>query len=388
MTLFGLAAKNALRNRFRTSLTVVGVAVAIIAFVLLRTVVTSWNLGAEYASKDRIATRHKLSFVIPLPKRYVDNIREVPGVKAVTWANWFGAKDPRNPDIFFANLSVDAKTFLDVYDEVELPAEQKQRWLEDRQGAIVGQSLAKQLGLKVGDTFTMSGTIYPGDWVFHIDGIYTSNRKSFDQSSLMFHWDYVNESLPESRRDKVGWVVSRVDDPGRGAEVGAAIDRIFDQYDNQTLTMSERAMNLSFLGMFSAILKAIDIVSGIILFILMMILANTIAMGVRERTSEYGALRALGFSPGHIRFFIIGESATIGLVAGVLGIALAWPLVNRAVSRMIEENMGSMFPYFRIETSTVVVAMVMALVLGALAGVVPAIQAGKLTVVNALRRVE
>ena len=388
MTLVGLAARNALRNRFRTSLTIAGVAVAVIAFVLLRTVITSWNIAAEYSAKDRIATRHKLSFVIALPKRYVDQIRDVDGIKDATWMNWFGGKDPRNPDNFFANFAVDAKSFLQVYDEVSLPPEQKAHWLEDRQGAIIGSTLAKQLGVKVGDKFTLAGSIFPGDWVFNVDGIYTATRKSFDQSSLMFHWDYLNETLSGSRKDQIGWVASRVEDGKRGADVSAAIDKIFDQYDTQTVTMSERALNLSFLGMFSAILKAIDIVSAIILLILMMILANTIAMGVRERTSEYGALRALGFSPGHIRFFIVGESTTIGLLAGLVGVALAWPLVNGGISAVIEENMSGMFPYFRVEPVTVVFALLLATVLGALAGVVPAIQAGRLTVVNALRRIE
>ncbi len=388
MTLIELAAKNALRNRFRTLLTVLGVAVAIVAFVLLRTVIYSWNIATEYAAKDRIATRHKLSFVIPLPKRYVDTIRDVDGVKAATWMNWFGGKDPRNPDVFFANFLVDGETFLEVYDEISLPADQKARWLEDRQGAIVGSSLAKQLGLKVGDRFTLGGTSYPGDWVLNIDGIYTATRKSFDQSSMMFHHKYVNEALPPDRRDQVGWVVSRVDDVGRGAELSAKIDRIFDVFDNQTLTMSERQLNLSFMGMLSAVLKAVDVVSGIILLILLMILANTIAMGVRERSSEYGTLRALGFTPGHIRFFIIGESVTVGFIAGLVGLGIAVPLVNGGVSRFIEENMGGMFPYFRIDPLTVVFALLLAITLGGLAGVIPALQAGRLTVVNALRRVD
>jgi putative ABC transport system permease protein len=204
---------------------------------------------------------------------------------------------------------------------------------------------------------------------------------------MIFHWDYVNEQLPPQRRDQIGWVVSRVDDAGAGADVATKIDKVFEQYDNQTLTMSERAMNLSFLGMFSAILKAIDIVSFIILLILVMILGNTIAMGVRERTTEYGALRALGFSPGHVRFFIIGESTFVGLCAGIIGVALAIPLVNNGMSRFIEENMGGMFPYFRIDPGTIVLALVLASALGLLAGLVPAIQAGKLTVVNALRRI-
>lgn len=388
MTLVGLAARNALRNRFRTGLTILGIAVAIIAFVLLRTVISAWNVAAEYAAKDRIATRHKLSFVIPLPRHYVEVIRDMKGVKEATWMNWFGGKDPRNPDAFFANFAVDAESFLDVYDEVRISPEERARWLEDRQGALVGVSLARQLGVKVGDKITLSGTIFPGDWTFTIDGVYSSSRKSFDQSSLMFHWDYLNESLPDKLRDQVGWVASRVEDPTQGPAVSAAIDRFFDDRDNQTLTMSERALNLSFMGMLSAVLKAIDIVSAIILLILVMILANTMAMGVRERTSEYGALRALGFSPGHIRFFIIGESTTIGLFAGLLGLAVAVPLVNQGVSRFIEENMGAMFPYFRIDPQTALTALGLALLLGMLAGVVPAAQASRLTVVNALRRVE
>lgn len=388
MTLIGLAARNALRNQFRTGLTVLGVAVTVIAFVLLRTVITSWNVGAEYSAQDRIATRHKQSFVITLPLRYVDNIREVQGVKDATFLNWFGGRDPKTPDEFFANFAVDAKSFLTVYDEVQLPEDQKQRWLEDRQGAIFGSSLAKKLGVKVGDRYTLSGTIFPGDWAFNVDGIYHSTRKSFDQSSMIFHWQLVNEAQIGKLKDQVGWVASRIDSPGAGPALSAQIDKIFDQYDTQTVTMSERAMNLSFMGMFTAVLKAIDIVSIIILLILTMILANTIAMGVRERTSEYGALRALGFTPGHIRFFILGESITVGLIAGLVGVGIAWPLVNNGMSAVIEENMGGVFPYFRIDPSTIVVALVLAVALGALSGLVPAIQAGRLSVVNALRRLE
>lgn len=388
MTLVGLGARNAFRNPFRTSLTILGVAIAIVAFVLLRTVITSWNLAGEVASKDRIGTRHKLSFVISLPKRYLDTIKQVKGVQAATYLSWFGGKDAKNPNSFFANMVCDPPSFLDVYDEIQLPEDQKQHWLEDRQGAIIGKSLANQLGLKVGDKFVLQGTIYPGDWVLNIDGIYTATRKSIDQSSMFFHWNYMNESLPANRKDQIGWIMSRIDDPGRGADVSAAIDKIFDQFDQQTLTMSERSLNLSFMGMFAAIMKAINIVSIVIMLILVMILANTIAMGVRERTSEYGALRALGFMPSHIRMFILGESATLGLLAGLLGVGIAVPMIQLGVSRFIEENMGGMFPYFRVDPSTAVLALVLAIVLGLLSGVVPALQAGRLSVVNALRRVE
>ena len=175
------------------------------------------------------------------------------------------------------------------------------------------------MGLKVGDKVTLEGSIYPGDWTFNVSGIYTATRKSFDDSQFLFHWNYLNDSLPERRRDELGWVVSRVDAPGKGASIAQAIYSVFDQRDTQTTTMSERAMNLSFLGMFSAILTALDIVSVIILAIMMMILGNTIAMGVRERTREFAVLRAIGFTPVHVRTVIIGEAALFGVPPALVG---------------------------------------------------------------------
>lgn len=388
MTLAGLAARNVLRNKFRTILTVIGVAVALMTFVLLRTVISSWEAAAQYAAKDRIATRHKVSFVVTLPRHYVDTIRnDVRGVKAATFANWFGGKDPRDPDNFFATIAVDPASFLEVYDEIEMPAAQRTGWIEDRRGAILGRSLATKLKAKVGDRISLTGTIYPGTWTFNVSGIYTSTRKSVDQSTFWFHWDYLDQSLDEDRRGEVGWIIARVDDAAHGADISRSIDRIFDQRDTQTLTMSERAMNLSFMAMFSAILTAVDGVSVIILIILVMILGNTVAMGVRERTNEYGVLRALGFSPGHIRFFILGEGVTLGLLAGLLGVVLAYPLVNGLMSRFIEENMGGMFPFFRVQPGTMLAAMGFAMLLGLVAAAIPAWRASRLTTVEALRRV-
>ncbi|MBK6691400.1 MAG: FtsX-like permease family protein [Myxococcales bacterium] len=387
MKLFLISARNVLRNRGRTFLTVLGAAVAILAFIMLRTILSAWTVAAEYAAKDRIATRHKVTFVMQLPKRYIDTIRETPGVKKATWMNWFGARDPKRPDDFFANMAVDPKTFLEVYDEVVVADADKQRWYEDRQGAIIGANLAKKMGLKVGDKVTLEGSIYPGDWTFNVSGIYTATRKSFDDSQFLFHWNYLNDSLPERRRDEIGWVVSRVDDPGKGASISQAIDSVFDQRDTQTTTMSERAMNLSFLGMFSAILTALDIVSVIILAIMMMILGNTIAMGVRERTREFAVLRAIGFTPGHVRTFIIGEAAFFGVLSGVVGVLLAYPIVQQGMGRWLEENMGGFFPYFRIEPMTVALALGLSVALGIGASLLPAARAAKLPVTEALRRV-
>lgn len=387
MGLFLIAARNLGRNWLRTILTVLGAAIAIIAFIMLRTVLTSWEVGAEYAAKDRLGTRHKVSFVMQLPKKYIEDIRAVPGVKQATWANWFGGKDPNKPDEFFATLAVDGPSFLPVMDELVLEPEAKAKWLSNKKGAIIGDVLAKKLNLKVGDKYTLQGSIYPGDWEFQIDGIYTAARKSLDRSQFIFHWSYMNDSIPEARRDTIGWVMTRVEDPSKSADISAAVDKMFDERDTQTVTMSERNMQLSFMSMFGAILTVLDIVSIIILVIMLMILGNTIAMGVRERTREYAVLRAIGFLPWHIRLFVLGEAVVLGVVAGAVGVAIAYPFVNGMMGKAIEENMSAWFPYFRVEPSVAIAAGLIAVGLATTAALIPAIQAGRISVTDALRRV-
>lgn len=387
MTLLGLSARNALRNPFRSVMTALGVAVAVIAFVLLRTVVWAYTIGAEVAAKDRVVTRHKVTFVMPLPRRYVDTVRGEPGVQKATWANWFGGKDPKNDKEFFATLAVDPDTFFEVYDEMQVPPAEMAAWKLDRRGAIVGETLAKKLGWKVGQKVMLQSQFIPGDWEFTVTGIYKATRKSIDQSTFVFHWNYLNEGVPARMKDQVGWVVSRVEDPGRTAELGAALDRRFDEKDTQTISMSERAFNASFLGMFSAVLRAIDVVSVVILGIMMLILGNTIAMGVRERTKEYGTLRAIGFLPRHLGIFVLGEATAVGALGGVLGLLLSYPIVELGMGRFIEENMGSFFPYFRVSGGTAATALALALAMSVVAGILPAIGASRLRVVESLRRV-
>lgn len=388
MNLASLATRNVGRNRFRTALTLAGVAVAVVAFVLLRTVISSMEVTVTHAAHDRIGIRHKVSFVMQLPRRYIDTVRQTPGVHTATWANWFGGKDPRNPREFFPTMAVDPASFLDVYDEIAVSPADRARWIEDRQGALVGDQLANLLHLRVGDTITLAGTIYPGNWVFHVSGIYTATRRSMDRSEFLFHWDYLNNALPERRRDQIGWIIARVDNPSAASGVAAAIDRTFDVQDIQTLSMSERAMNLSFMGMMSGVLTAINAISVIILLILLMLFGNTMSMGVRERTQEYGVLRALGFLPRHVAGFILGEAAALGLAAGALGLALAYPVVQLGLGRWLEENMGSMVPYFRIEAATAVQAVVFSLLLGVASAILPALRASRLTVTDALRRID
>jgi putative ABC transport system permease protein len=387
MTLTSIAARNIGRNKLRTTLTISVVAIATLFFILLRTVVWSWTSASEFSKKDRIATRHKVSFILQLPKRYTEEIAQIPGVAAVSFASWFGAKNPKDETDFFATIATDPKTLLDVYSEIKTSDAEKEAWFSDRQGALIGDALAKKEGWKIGDKVTLKGSIYPGDWTFNIRGIYTTTTTNVDRSTLWFHWTYLNESLPERRKDQVGWIVTNVRDSSQSGRISKEIDAKFDSRDLQTITMSEAALNQSFLGMFAAILKGIDIVSVVITLIMALIVGNTIAMGVRERTNEYGVLRAIGFLPHHVSRFILVEGIVIGVLGGVIGVLLGYPLVNNALGRMIEENMGNMFPQFKVQPGIAAFAFGLATLLGLVAAILPARKASRLQVVEALRRV-
>jgi putative ABC transport system permease protein len=382
-----IAVRNLGRNKFRTALTLAALAVAIFIFILLRTVIWSWTVAIEHAAVDRIGSRHKVSFIMELPKRYAEEIRQIPGVKHVAYATWFGAKDPKHKDEFFGSIAVEPDDIVKVYDEIILPPEQLAAWKENRRGVIVGDALAGKYGWKIGDKLVLQGTIYPGDWEFVISGIYTSKRATVDRSSVWLQWKYVNESRPPRMQDQVGWIMTRVQGSGNAAMIAKAIDQKFEDRDIQTLSMDERAFQSSFLGMLSTILDAMSFLSFVILIIIALILANTIAMGVRERTQEYGVLRAIGFLPRHVVTFILSESLVLGAIGGVIGLAFAYAAVNFALGPFIEQNFGAIFPFFRVSPSVAVMAFVLAVLLGFVAALLPARQASKLEVVGALRRV-
>ena len=390
MTLTSLAARNILRNKFRAVLTIFGVAVAVLTFMMLRTVISAWMVGADFAAKDRIVTRNKITFVMPLPRRYVDKVRATPHVKTATYSNWFGGKDPKHDKEFFGAFAVDQSTYFQVYDDILVPKDQLDVFMHDVQGAIVGEVLAKKMGWKVGDSVTLTSGIYArdGDWPFHIVGIYTAKSKAIDKSTFVFRWDYLtNDPKALARQDGVGWIVSRTDDPAHAADLSVALDKAFDDEDTQTESQDEHAFNASFLASFSAVLGAINIISIVILVIMMLVLGNTIAMGVRERTNEYGVLKAIGFSGGHIAGFIIGEAALIALIGGGVGVALAYPFIDLGMGKWLEENIGQFFPYFQVDPTATAMALAASLVLGIVAAALPAYRASKLNVVDALQRV-
>lgn len=388
MTFSLLVLRNFLRGGLRTLLTVFAVAVAVVAFIMLRTVVDAWELGGQYAAKDRLTTRHRVSYGQPLPKRYVEDIAQrVQAVRAITHCDWFGGRWAGKPELFFANLAC-ADNAFDVYPEVVVEPDALARWKRHKQGAIVGDLLAKQLGVSVGDRMTLQGSLYPGDWELEVVGLYTAPPKSaVDRASLFFRWDYKNERMPAEQKDRVDWIFTRVDDPRRGAATSRAIDALFAEREIRTTTMSERAANLSLLGSVTALLKAIDLMSVLVLGIMILLLGNALAMEVRERSAENAVMCALGFLPNHVRGMVAAEALLISGTGCALGVCAAFPVVQLGLGGWLEENMGQFFPAFRISASTLLAVFLLAFVLALFAVMLPLWRAGRVRPSEALRRV-
>jgi putative ABC transport system permease protein len=385
MNLLQLALRNAGRSKLRTALTVFGLALTVLAFVALRTVLDAWDLAAR-SSVDRLSTRNKISMVSPLPRRYVAQIEKVPGVHAVTHCDWFGARWPKQPKLFFANMACAANAFA-LYPEIVIAPAALTRFAQDRQAAIVGDVLAKQLGVRVGDSMQLESSLYPGDFRVHIVGIYTgAPRSPVDRATLFFRWDYKNDAMPTARRDLVDWIFTRVDERGRSAAVSRAVDALFDDADPRTLTMSERAANQASMGVMSAVLGALDVIALMLLTIMGLVLGNTMAMSVRERSSEHGVLRVLGFAPRTLVALVVGEALALGMSAGVFGLTLAYPIVELGMGRWLEQNMGKFFPTCRISPGTALAALGACVLTSLCAVLVPALLTARTRPVDALRR--
>ena len=242
MELLRLLFRNALRHKLRSLLTILGVGVAVMAFALLRTVVSAWHAGVEASSANRLITRHAVSFVFPLPLAYRDRIAQVPGVENVTYATWFsGVYIDKNQ--FFGRLAVDSETFFEVYPEFLIPKDQFDTFKRERNACIIGVDLARRYNLKLGDIMNVEGDVYPGSWEFVVRGIYRPRDQTTDPATMMFHYKYVDErvrlEMPE-RSGEVGWYIVRIRDPENSAAVSEAIDRLFANSRAETKTETER----------------------------------------------------------------------------------------------------------------------------------------------------
>lgn len=384
MFLIKLLLRNAFRHPLRSLLTLLGLTVAITAFGLLRTVNEAWYAGVQASSATRLIARNATSLTFVLPKSYAARIRGVEGVKAVSWANWFGGvyQTERN---FFPQFGVEPASYLALYPEYVLSDEEKAAFIRDRNGAVVGRKLAEQYGWKIGDTIPIKGTIYPGTWNFTLRGIWTGRDAKTDEGQLLFHWDLLNESIKKrfpKRGDAVGVYVVGIDDPNQASAVGLRVDEMFKNSLAESLTETESAFQLSFVSMSEAILAAIEAVSYIVVLIILVVMANTMTMTARERLAEYATLKALGFGPGFISRLLLGESLLIAAIGGALGIALSFP-----VAAAFGSLVGSVLPVFELSSTTLTLQVLAALAVGLIAAAWPAWQMGRIDIVNGLRHV-
>ncbi|MFZ5893540.1 MAG: ABC transporter permease [Myxococcota bacterium] len=385
MTLARLAFANARRSPLRAALTVLAVAVSLIAFVLLRTVTANYTEKVRQTPNNRVVSRHKVGWERAMPVHYVEEIRKLPGIKHAMGGRWAGLKHPVNTKVWIDATAIQAKPFVDMHYEIVAPPEQKQAFIENRRGLLVSEELASVFGWKLGDMVPLEGTFFPGKWQFQVSAIYRSTRHGFAQRSVWLHWEYFNELLPAEERDRINIVSAQIFEPRQGAQIAKGIDIHFDDRDEQTFTQEDQALNAAFVGNFGAILQALDVVSVLILGIVLLIVGNTMAMSVRERTREYGVLRAIGFLPKSVMGFVLAEAAIIGFCGGVVGVLLAYPLVEHPISRYFEDSMH--FAPLQVPTPAALFAAVMGGLLGALAAVIPAHEASRLEVASALRRV-
>jgi putative ABC transport system permease protein len=386
---------NLSRNKLRTLLTTLSVAVALFLFSALGGVLDTISDSIRIGSETRIITRNAIALVFPLPLSYLERLRTVTGVRAVSWSNWFGGRDPVNPRNFFPQFAVDAGTFFPMYaNDIEIvqaaPAAgaappgvdpKLASFFEERTACAVGEDLLEKQGWKLGQTIRLNGTIYPGSWAFTIRAVYRPKSKAFYGESMYFDWKYLYEN--SQRRAGVGVYYLSLDDPGRAADIAKQVDLLFENSSAATHTESEQAFQAGFISYYGNLPFVIRIIGLAVVFAILLVAANTMAMAVRERTAEVAVLKTLGFSDGTVFRIVLAEGALITLGGGLLGALLAKLLIDTSGF-----NAGGLLPPMRVHWSTVMTAVTAAGLVGAASGLLPAWQASRMRIVDALRRVE
>jgi len=384
MDLIRLIIRNVFRHRLRSILTILGVIVAMLAFGMLRTLVDAWYVGVDSASANRLITRNKISLIYSLPLAYRHRILQVPGVTGVGHGLWYAGvyKDKKN---FFAQFAISGIDYLKLYPEFLLPETAKSAFERERNAAIAGRKLADRFGWKVGDVIPLMGTIYPGNVELVLRGIYDGARKNVDETAFFFRWDYLNEMLKKSapdRADRTGWYLIHVKDAEAAAEVSDEIDALFKNSLAETLTETEKAFQMGFVAMTDAIVGAIKVISVVVIGIILLVLANTMAMTARERSVEYAVLKTLGFSPRFIFALIAGESVAIALIGGIVAALLSFP-----TGQIFQSQLEAFLPVFEIENATLALMVGASIVIGLAAAVPPAVRACRMGISEGLRHV-
>ena len=382
------------RNKVRTILTTLSIFVALFLFCSVRAVTDTLQDTINVGNESRLITRNKTSLVFPLPMGHLERIRALPGVTAVTWSNWFGGTDPVDTRSFFAQFAIDAKTYLPMYDSdlaivdaspapgVSAPAGMDPRlaaFMNERTAAIIGEGLMKKKGWKLGQTIRINGTIYPGSWLFVIRAVYRPKVKGLDDMTMYFHWDYLYEN--SNRQADVGVFSLDLADPNRAGQIIKTVDAVFENSPAPTRTETERAFQAGFVSMMGNIPFVVRVLGGAIAFAILLVAMNTMMAAIRERTSEFGVLKTLGFSDAYLFALVLAEAALITLGGGVAGALFARFLVASGKVAL------PFFPPMSVHWETVFTGIGLAAFMGAVSGLVPAWQTARLRIVDALRRV-
>ena len=376
--------RNLLRRKVRTTFTILSIFVAFVLFGFLMSVRAAFSMGVDLAGVDRLMVLNKTTIIQPLPYSYGEQIRKLEGVTHITHANWFGGyyQDPKNQ---FANMAVEPASWLEMYPEFVLPEDQKKAFLADRTSAIVGVDTAKRFGWKVGDRIPLQATFLRrpdgAAWEFNVVGLYDSPIKGTDKTQLFFHWQLLDEVARNSSfGGQVGWYVIRVDDPAKSPEIAKKIDTMFANSSSETKTDTEKAFVAGFAKQIGNISLITQLIATAAILLILLVAANTMAQSIRERTNELAVLKTLGFGDGKVLAMVLLESCAIAVIGGATGLLAAWILILGG------DPTGGFLPLFFFPVRDLILGGVFVLLLGLVAGAFPAWQAGRLRIVDALRR--
>ncbi len=383
MKYFHLIWSNLKRKKLRTSLTMLSILVAFLLFGFLCSIKQALTGGVEMAGADRLIVRHKVSIIQLLPESYKARMERIPGVVLVTHQTWFGGiyQEPKN---FFMQNPVVPEDFLSMHPEIILSPEQMKAWQETRTGAIVGRGTAERFHWKIGDKVPIQSAIWSKtggsrSWEFDIVGIYDGKEKGTDTTPLFFRYDYFDEARVNAK-GQVGWYTIRVQDPGRAAEIAKLVDREFENSDAETKTEPEGAFVQGWARQIGNIALIVAGIIGAVFFTILLVTGNTMAQAVRERTGELGVLKAIGFTNGQVLALVLAESCLVSALGGLLGIGLAWAFISRG------DPTHGLLPLFFFPKRDVLMGVGLSLVLGLVTGIIPAVQAMRLRVADALRK--
>ena len=370
---------NLKRKKLRTALTVGSFLAALFLFALLMTIKSALSSGVDVAGANRLVVRNRVSIIMPLPFSYRDQMRQMPHVADVTFATWFGGyyQDMKN---FFPNFAIDAESYRRVYPEYIIPEEQWNAFVNDRQGCIISPLLAQRFGFKLGDRIPLEGTIWQGTWQFNVRAIYEVKRKELLTSELWFQYAYLDEQRP-FMKGTVGWYIVKVDDPANAVQAAKAIDGRFANSPFETKTETEKAFAAGFANQIGNIKLLILSIGSIVFFTLLLVTGNSMAIAVRERTGELAVMKTVGFSDASILLLIMAESLLVAAVGGAAGLGLA------KLFTLGGDPTRGMLPYFYLSGRALAMGLGLALLSGAVAGIIPAVGAMRLKIVDALRKV-